>query len=132
MARTLATLFASGVPVIEALAIAEQTCGNTVIGEVCRAAQQSVKRGSSIAEPLRASREIPPMVSQMVSVGEATGALDHMLAEIGEHYEELIQHSVKRLTTLIEPAFLVLMGGMVAFIMASILLPLFRMINVIK
>ena len=131
LTRTLETLFASGVPVLESLAIAEQTCGNAVIADVCRIVQTSVKQGGAISEPLRVSGEFPPMVVQMIAVGEVSGTLDHMLGEIAEHYEELLQHSLKRLTALIEPFFLIIMGGLVAFIMASILLPLFRMINVI-
>lgn len=132
MARTLETLFSSGVPVLESLAIAEQTCGNAVIAEVCQAAQVSVKQGGSMSEPMRTSREVPPMVVQMIAAGESSGTTDHMLSEIAEHYEELIQHGIKRATTFIEPVMLMVMGGMVAFIMASILLPLFRMVNVIK
>jgi type IV pilus assembly protein PilC len=132
MARTLETLFSSGVPVLESLSIAELTCGNTVIADACRAAQASVQQGGTISDPLRASREFPPMVVQMITVGESSGTLDHMLAEIAEHYDELIQHGLKRVTTLIEPVFLIVMGGMAAFIMASILLPLFRMVNVIR
>ncbi len=131
LARTLETLFSSGVPVLEALAIAEQTCGNAVIADVCRMVQTSVKQGRTLSEPMRASGEFPPMVTQMVSVGESSGTLDHMLVEIAEHYDELIGHELKRLTTFIEPIFLVLMGGLVALIMASVLLPLFRMVNVI-
>jgi type IV pilus assembly protein PilC len=131
-ARTLETLLSSGVPVLESLSITEQTCGNVVIADVCRTAQAGVKQGGAISETLKVSREFPPMVVQMIMVGEASGALDQMLGEIAEHYDELIRHGLKRLTTLIEPIFLVLMGGMVAFIMASILLPLFRMVNVIR
>ena len=84
-----------------------------------------------MAEPLEASRQVPPMVVQMIRVGESSGTVDHMLAEIADNYDELIQHQLKRITALIEPFFLMIIGGMVAFIMASILLPLFRMVNVI-
>jgi type IV pilus assembly protein PilC len=132
LTRTLETLFASGVPVLEALSIAEQTCGNAVIADVCRSVQGSVKEGGTLSEPMRISREFPPMVVQMVSVGETSGTLDHMLGEIAEHYDELLRHRLKRLTALIEPAFLLIMGGLVAFIMASVLLPMFRMVNVIR
>jgi type IV pilus assembly protein PilC len=132
VASTLETLFSSGVPILEALAIAAETCGNTVIAGACLTAQTSVREGGSMSDPLRVSGEFPPMVVQMVVVGESSGTLDHMLGEVAEHYDELIQYSLKRLTALIEPFFLIVMGGMVAFIMASVLLPLFRMINVIK
>ena len=132
LSRTLGTLLSSGVPILEALSIAQQTCGNAVIADVVGHAQASVRQGGAISDPLKVSREFPPMVVQMMTVGEASGTLDHMLGEISEHYDELIQHGIKRLTALIEPAFLIVMGGMVAFIMASILLPMFRMVNVIR
>ena len=131
LSRTLEMLFSSGVPVLESLSIGELTCGNVVIGDVCRHAQTSVRHGGTISEPLKRSPEIPPMVVQMMAVGESSGTVDHMLAEIADYYDELVQHGVKRVTTLIEPAFLIVMGGLVAFIMASVLLPLFRMVNVI-
>ena len=82
-------------------------------------------------ESMKVNREFPPMVVQMITVGEASGTLDHMLAEIADHYDELVHHGVKRVTSLVEPLFLIVMGGMVAFIMASVLLPLFRMVKVI-
>lgn len=132
LARTLETLLSSGVPVLESLAIAEQTCGNAVVADVMRTVQTSVRQGGAISEPLKMSREFPPMVVQMIMVGESSGTLDHMLGEIAEHYEELLRHGLQRVTTLVEPAFLVVMGGMVAFIMASLLLPMFRMVNVIR
>ena len=132
LAHTLETLFASGVQVLESLSIAETTCGNAVIADVCRSVQGSVREGGMLSEPMRVSREFPPMVVQMVAVGETTGTLDHMLGEIAEHYDELLRHSLKRLTALIEPFFLLIMGGMIGFIMASVLLPMFRMVNVIR
>ena len=131
MARMLETLLSSGVPILESLMIVEQTCGHAVFADVCRTAQTSVREGGSLAEPLRVSRQFPPMVVQMVTVGEASGTLSPMLAEIADHYDELVQHQLKRLLVLIEPCFLIVMGGLVAFIMASVLLPLFRMINVV-
>lgn len=130
-ARTLETLLSSGVPILESLSIVEQTSGNVVIGDVVKTVQTSVKQGGAISDPLRVSQEFPPMVVQMITVGEASGTLDHMLGQIADHYDELVAHGIKRVTTLIEPIFLVVMGGMVAFIMASILLPMFRMVNVI-
>ncbi|MBI4343166.1 MAG: type II secretion system F family protein [Candidatus Omnitrophica bacterium] len=131
-ARTLETLLSSGVPALESLGIAEQTCGNAVIADACQAAQASVRRGGTICEPLRISRQFPPMVVQMLSVGESSGTLDRMLAEVADHYDELVRHHIKRLTALIEPIFLMVIGGLVALIMASVLLPLFRMVNVIR
>lgn len=132
LTRTLETLFSSGVPVLESLAIAEQTCGNTVIAEACQAAQASVRQGGTLSDPLRQSREFPPMMVQLVTVGESSGTLDYMLGEIADHYDELLQHNLERLTTLIEPLFLILIGGVVALIMSSILIPLFRMVSIIR
>ena len=131
LSRTLETLLSSGVPVLESLSIAERTCGNAVIADVCRTVQASVRQGGGIAEPLRLSGEFPPMVVQMIAVGESSGTVDDMLTEVGDYYDEMVRHSLKRLTTLIEPFFLIVMGGLVAFIMASVLMPLFRMVNVI-
>lgn len=131
MTKTLETLLSSGVSILETLAIAQQTCGNTVIGDVCAQAEQSVKQGGSLSAAFRESKQCPPMVVQMVAVGESSGAVDQMLGEIASHYDELVQHSIKRLMTLIEPAFLIVLGGMIALIMASVLLPLFRMVNVV-
>ena len=131
-ARTLETLLSSGVPALESLAIAERTCGNAVIAQAVAAAEASVRRGGAISDPLRLSHEFPPMVVQMISVGETSGTLDRMLTEVADHYDELVRHGIKRVTTLIEPLFLIVMGGLVALIMASVLLPLFRMVNVIR
>ena len=130
--RTLETLLASGVPILESLAIVQEACGNVVIGDVVQTVQASVRQGGAISDPLRVSREFPPMVVQMIAVGEASGTLDHMLAQIADHYDELVMHGIKRAMTFVEPVFLILMGGMVAFIMASILLPLFGMVNVVR
>ncbi|MBI4323233.1 MAG: type II secretion system F family protein [Candidatus Omnitrophica bacterium] len=130
-ARTLETLLSSGVPILESLAIAQQTAGNVVIADVVRSIHTSVRQGGSLAEPLKASREFPPMAIQMIAVGESSGTLDHMLKELADHYDQLVAHGLKRAIAFVEPLFLIIMGGMVAFIMASILLPMFRLVNVI-
>jgi type IV pilus assembly protein PilC len=132
LSTTLSTLLTSGVPILDALAIAAQTCGNTVIAEQIDVVQTHVRQGGAIAEPLAESCLFPPMVVQMVTVGEASGTLDQMLAEVAVYYDEVVRHSLKRLMSLIEPAFLVIMGGMVGMIMASTLLPLFDMVSVIR
>ena len=130
-ARTFAMLVSSGVPMLESLAIVEQTAGNVVIGEVLGTVQRTVRQGGSLAEPLRASGEFPPMVVQMVTVGEASGALDDMLQHVADYYDQVVRYGMRRATALVEPIFLMLMGGLVALVMASILLPLFRLVNVI-
>ena len=132
VARTLATLMSSGVPILESLAIVEHTCGNTVIADAIKAVYANVKEGGTVSDPLNTSHEFPPMVVQMVTVGESSGTLDHMLGQIADHYDELVHHGIKRATAFVEPVFLVVLGGMVAFIMASVMLPMFRMVNVIR
>ena len=131
-ARTFETLTSSGVPILESLAIVEQTTGNAVLGDVVRSVQTSVRQGGSLAEPLKVSQEFPPMAVQMISVGESSGTLDHMLGQLADHYDLLVRHGIKRATAFVEPLFLAIMGGGVAFIMASMLLPLFRMVSVIR
>lgn len=132
IARTLETLVSSGVPILESLSIVEQTAGNTVMGGTINAVQASVRRGGGLAEPLKSSPVFPPMAVQMIGIGEASGTLDHMLGQIAEHYELLVQHGIKRATAFVEPVLLVFMGGVAAFIMASILLPMFRLVNVVR
>ena len=132
LSRTLETLFSSGVPVLEALTIAEQTCHNAVIADVCRAVQANVRQGGTLSEPLARSPEIPPMVAQLIAAGESSGTVDQMWGELADHYEEMLRHGLKRTMAMVEPACLLIMGGAVAFVMASILLPMFRMVNVIR
>jgi len=131
-ARTLSTLVASGVPMLHGLSIVEEIVGNRIIARVVRKARDSVESGSKIAEPLKVSGEFPVDVVSMISVGEETGDLDGMLNKIADFYDRLVSYAVKRLTTLIEPFFLVLMGGLVGLIMASVLLPIFDMAQAIR
>ncbi len=130
--RTLQTLLASGIPILEALTLVEQVCGNAVMAEAIRAAAEQVRRGGALAAPLALRGAFPPMVVQMIAAGEASGTLDYMLGQIADHEEELVHHRIQRLTVWLEPVLLGIMGGMVAFIMASLLLPLFRMVNVVR
>ena len=131
-ARTLQMLLKSGVPILESLSISGKTCGNVVISDVVNLAERSVKEGGTLSRPLKGNPEFPPMVAQMMVVAEASGTMEVMLGEIADHYDTLVAHGVRRASALVEPIFLGGMGGMVAFIMASVLLPLFRMVNVIK
>lgn len=131
-ARTLETLLSSGVPILESLAIVEQTMGNVIIAQAVKEIQASVRQGGSLAEPLKRHPAFPPMAVQMIMVGESSGTVDRMLRELAAHYDLLVRHGIKRATAFVEPVFLMVMGGMVAFIMASILLPMFRLVNVIR
>lgn len=131
-ARTLGTLLGSGVPILQSLDIAKGVTANEVMASVIENARNSVERGGHLAESLRVSGEMPQDVIQMVSVGEETGNLDSMLNKIAELYEMSLGYAIKRLTTVMEPALLVVMGCIIGFIMASMLLPIFDMIKILK
>jgi type IV pilus assembly protein PilC len=130
--RTFSALTSAGVPLIEALEITGRTAGNEVINAVMLSVIDSVKRGGSISEPLKASPIFPTMVSQMVAVGESTGELDWMLAKIADFYEERVAAAVKALTSVIEPVMIIFIGGMVGFIVIAMYLPLFKVYNEVQ
>lgn len=131
-ARTLATLAASGVPILESLDITKEVAGNEVLGRVIGNARSAVEKGEKISEPLKISEEFPPDAVQMISVGEETGDLGGMLNKVADFYDISIGYVIKKLTTILEPLFLVIMGCMVGFIMASMLLPMFDMIKILR
>ena len=131
-AQNFETLLSSGVPILEALEVAKKTSGNLVIMEVLEKAQSRVSQGESLAQPLKESKEFPLMPVHMIAVGEESGTLDEMLGHIASFYQKTVDHSIKQLTALVEPLFLMLMGGMVGFIMASLLLPIFRMVKLLR
>jgi len=130
--RTLSALVSAGVPLMQALDITAQTAGNRVVEDAMAAVIDSVKQGGTIAEPLRHSPVFPGMVTQMVAVGEETGALDAMLAKIADFYEDQVDASVKSLTSILEPVMIVVIGGMVGFIVISMYLPLFKVYDQIN
>ena len=129
-ARTLGTLIASGVPIMQSLRIVEETIGNAVLAKGIDNVCEQVNRGESMSEPLRRSEGFPPMISQMVAIGEETGTLDEVLAKISDFYDREIKYAVSRLTSLIEPVILVFVGAMIAFIALSLFLPMFDMYQV--
>jgi len=131
-ARTFSALTAAGVPLLEALDITGRSAGNVVITKAMAEVVDSVKRGGTISEPLKANPVFPMMVSQMVSVGESTGELDWMLAKIADFYEERVATAVKALTSIIEPVMIVFIGGMVGFIVIAMYLPLFKVYNQVQ
>lgn len=131
-ARTLATLSASGVNILESLEILEGAIGNEVLSRVIKTVQEAVRQGSKISEPLKISGEFPPDTIQMIAAGEETGNLDGMLSKVADLYDSAVGYSIKKLTTLLEPIFLVIMGGIVASVMASILLPMFDLVKVLR
>jgi len=130
--RTLSALVTAGVPLLQALDITAKTAGNRVVEDAMGAVIESVKRGGTIADPLKAAAVFPGMVTHMVGVGEETGALDQMLSKIADFYEDQVNASVKSLTSILEPVMLVVVGGIVGFIVISMYLPLFKVYDQIK
>ena len=132
LTRTLSSLISSGVPMLQALQVTELTIDNAILSRVLKNVYSSVSKGETISAPLKESGEFPPMPVHMIAVGEETGALDTMLNKVADFYDLSTDYSVKRLTALIEPIALVIIGGLVGFIFASILLPIFSMIKTLK
>jgi len=130
--RTFGTLISSGVPILQAMDIVADTANNQVISGTIKNARSSIKEGETIAQPLEKSPVFPPMVVQMIAVGEETGALDSMLVKIADFYDEEVGNLVESLTSLIEPLMIVFMGIVVGGIIISLYLPMFSMINLIK
>ena len=126
--RTLGTLITSGVPLMEGLAITARTSGNAVIERTVMKVRKAVEEGRTLVEPLRESEVFPNMVTQMIGVGEQTGAMDAMLQKIADFYEDEVDAAVKDLLTLMEPAIIVLLGGSVGGVVISMYLPMFSLI----
>jgi type IV pilus assembly protein PilC len=129
--RTLGTLIASGVPILAGLEITARTAGNKVIAEAIMTARSSIREGETVSAPLKSSGVFPPMVVQMISVGEQTGALDEMLTKIAVFYESEVDTAVDTLTSIIEPVMIVVMGGIVGGMVVAMYLPMFKLINVV-
>jgi len=129
MTRTLGTLIASGVPILEALVITARTSGNAVIERALMHVRKAVEEGRTIVDPLRQTEVFPPMVAQMIGVGEQTGALDAMLTKIADFYEDEVDAAVKNLLTALEPIMLLIMGVVVGGVVISLYLPLFSLIS---
>jgi type IV pilus assembly protein PilC len=127
--RTLATLIGSGVPILDGLDITASTCGNAVIEDAIRATRRSIERGESMAAPLRQTAVFPPVVVQMIGVGEATGALDTMLGKIADFYEEEADAAVAGLVALLEPLMVAFLGVVVGGIVIAMYLPMFDLIG---
>jgi len=125
--RTLGTLISSGVPILEGLTITAKTSGNKVIEEAIMVARQSISEGKTVSEPLGKTKVFPPMVVQMIAVGETTGALDAMLGKIADFYEEEVDAAVAALTSLLEPMLMVFLGAVIGFIVVAMYLPIFKM-----
>src|SRR5271168_4129982 len=127
--RTLGTLIASGVPILEGLDITARTAGNAVVERALQRVRKSLEEGKSLTEPLKDSEVFPGMVTQMISVGEQTGAMDAMLQKIADFYEEEVDAAVKDLLTALEPIMIVILGVVVGGVVISMYLPLFTLIG---
>ncbi|MEQ1895860.1 MAG: type II secretion system F family protein [Vicinamibacterales bacterium] len=127
--RTLSTLLASGVSILEALDITGRIAGNAVVEEAVGRTRRSIERGETIAQPLKATGVFPPMVVRMISVGEATGELDTMLGKIADFYEEEVEVVVAGLLSLLEPAMIAVLGGIVGAIVIAMYMPIFSLIG---
>jgi type IV pilus assembly protein PilC len=130
--RTLGTLTASGVPIIDGLEITAKTSGNKVIEDAIIETRDSIIKGDTIAAPLKRSGVFPPMVVQMIGVGEQTGALDEMLEKVADFYDDEVDSAVDALTAAIEPIMIVVMGVIVGGMLISMYLPMFKLISVVS
>jgi len=129
--RTLSTMMSSGVPILEGLSIVSRTAGNKIIENALIKVRQSISEGKTIAEPLAEANIFPPMVVQMIAVGEATGALDTMLSKIADFYDDEVDSAVEALTALLEPFMMVFLGGVVGGMIIAMYLPIFKMASVV-
>ena len=130
--RTLSTLVAAGVDIIKALEITGQTAGNWVVEDALAGVRSKVHQGIPIAQPLIENDIFPPMVSQMVKIGEETGELEKMLSKIADFYEDEVDSAISTLTSIIEPLMMIMVGAMVGVIVISMYLPMFKMLSLVK
>jgi type IV pilus assembly protein PilC len=130
--RTLGTLVSSGVPILEGLRITARTAGNKVVEKAVMQCRAAVTAGKTLAEPLKASGVFPPMVIQMISVGEQTGALDAMLSKIADFYDDEVDTAVGALTALLEPVMIVVLGVVIGGLVVAMYLPIFKLVTLVK
>ena len=130
--RTFAGSVSSGVPMLQSIKLTGETAGNIVVEQAMDDVYDSVKRGGSLAGPIEQNPIFPPMVGHMISVGEETGQLEHMLSKVADFYEAEVDANVKALTSLIEPLMIVFVGGIVGFIVISMYLPLISVYEKIR
>jgi len=130
--RTLGTMIASGVPILDGLEIVAKTAGNVVVEEALRSVRAAISEGKTIAEPLSESGVFPGMVVHMIAVGEETGAMETMLSKIADFYDDEVEAAVDALTAMLEPAMMVLLGGTVGGMLVAMYLPIFKIADTIK
>ena len=127
--RTLSTLLSSGVPILDGLDITAKTAGNVIVEDAVMTTRAAIERGETVSDPLRETKVFPSMVTQMINVGETTGALDTMLGKIADFYEEEVDVAVAGLLTLMEPVMIALLGGVVGGIVIAMYMPIFDLIS---
>src|SRR3954471_16355308 len=130
--RTFSALYSAGVPILQAIEVTGQTAGNSVIEKAMEDVVESVKAGGQIATPLRESSVFPPMVAQMITVGEETGGLDTMLNKVPDFYEDEVAAAVKAMTSILEPIMIVFVGAVVGFVVVAMYMPMFKVYDNIK
>jgi type IV pilus assembly protein PilC len=130
--RTLGTMISSGVPILDAMEVVAKTAGNTVVERAIRYTKEKISEGKTIVQPLAETKVFPPMVVQMIGVGEATGAMDQMLTKIADFYDDEVDSAVAALTSLIEPVMMVFLGGVVGGFLVAMYLPIFSIAGSIK
>lgn len=131
-ANTLATLLASGVPVLKAMDIVKNIVDNCIIREAISSARTSISEGQTISEPLRKSGQFPPLVIHMIAIGEKTGALEGMLGKVAQTYDNQIETRISTMTSLLEPVMIAAMGAVVGFIVFAVMLPIFNLNQAIR
>jgi len=129
--RTLGTMLSSGVPILDGLEVVASTAGNSVVEKAIRNARLSISEGRPVAEPLAETRVFPPMVTQMISVGEATGALDTMLGKIADFYDDEVDAAVGSLTSMLEPLLILFLGVTIGGLLVAMYLPIFQLADVV-
>ncbi|MGA2402164.1 MAG: type II secretion system F family protein [Syntrophobacteraceae bacterium] len=129
--RTLGTMLSSGVPILDGLDVVAATAGNSVVEKAIREARLSISEGRPVAEPLAETRVFPPMVTQMISVGEATGALDTMLGKIADFYDDEVDSAVGALTSMLEPMLILFLGVTIGGLLVAMYLPIFQLADVV-
>jgi type IV pilus assembly protein PilC len=132
LTRNLGTMLAAGVPILQSLDIVAETSGNAVVGKAIRAVQDSVRQGEALARPLADHPVFPPMVVQMMAVGEDTGALDQMLTKISDFYDQEVEATTESLTALIEPLMIAFLGGIVGSMIVALYMPIFKVFDLIQ
>jgi type II secretory pathway component PulF len=131
-ARTMSLLLRSGLPILQVLDMTSKTVGNTVISQTINKIALSAREGKGVSEPMRLSGIFPPIVVQMVAVGEDTGKVDELLMKVSEYYDQQTDYAMKNLSTLIEPIFILILGVMVLIMALAIFLPMWNLIGLFK